>query len=128
MGRRSKVRGTRSRSRAWIGWPEFVRDCVNAAAVYESHGDDTVEYPEFPPVGKPFDMAVLDESHHALATTKHVISGGISQIRLGAMKLPITPDGIKANSTRSAAAIQGWGTSTGCWLDVFSSFLWRFAR
>ena len=74
-------------------------------------------------------MIILDESHHALATTKHVISGGISQIRLGSMKLPLAPDGIKVASSGTPFRSdnrKAWGVLNWLWSDIFSSF-WRFA-
>ena len=128
-----KVKGKRNpvpKIKGVIGWPEFKARPGHKGGCFKSHRHDTVEYPEFPGLfSKPFDMAVLDESHHALATTKHVISGGISQIRLGAMKLPITPDGIKVASSGTpfrSSNLKAWGTLNWLRPDVFSSF-WRFA-
>ena len=97
----------------------------------KKHKHRTREYPEFPGLfSKPFDMIILDESHHLLATTKHVISGGISQGRLGAMKLPLAPNGIKLASSGTpfrSSNLKAWGVLNWLRPDIFSSF-WRFAE
>ena len=114
-----------------IGWPERSARPGHKGGCYKSHPHDSIEYPEFPGLfSKPFDMIILDESHHALATTKHVISGGISQIRLGAMKLPLAPDGIKVASSGTPFRSdnkKAWGVLNWLRKDIFTSF-WRFAE
>ena len=116
----------------WIaGWPENrIRPGLKGGC-RQKHNHKTVEYPEYPGLFRAaFDMVILDESHHALATTKHVISANISQIRLGAMRLPIAANGLKLASSGTpfrSLSLKAWGTLN--WLDpvTFSSF-WRFAE
>ena len=129
-----KVQGKRNlvpKIKGVIGWPERAQQPNHKGGCYKSHPHDSVEYPEFPGLfSKPFDMIILDESHHALATTKHVISGGISQIRLGAMKLPLAPNGIKLASSGTPFRSdnrKAWGVCNWLRPDIFSSF-WRFAE
>jgi SNF2 family DNA or RNA helicase len=129
-----KVKGKRNpvpKIKGVIGWPERAQRPAHKGGCYKSHPHDSVEYPEFPGLfSKPFDMIILDESHHALATTKHVISGGISQIRLGAMKLPFHANTIKVASSGTpfrSSNLKAWGTLNWLWPDIFSSF-WRFAE
>jgi SNF2 family DNA or RNA helicase len=129
-----KVKGHRNpvpKIKGVVGWPERSQRPGHKGGCYKSHRHDSVEYPEFPGLfSKPFDMIILDESHHALATTKHVISANISQIRLGAMNLPLATDGIKVASSGTpfrSSNLKAWGTLNWLRKDVFSSF-WRFAE
>jgi SNF2 family DNA or RNA helicase len=129
-----KVKGHRNpvpKIKGVVGWPERAQRPGHKGGCYKSHRHDSIEYPEFPGLfSKPFDMIILDESHHALATTKHVISANISQIRLGAMNLPLATDGIKVASSGTpfrSSNLKAWGTLNWLRKDVFSSF-WRFAE
>jgi hypothetical protein len=129
-----KVKGKRNpvpKIAGVVGWPERSQRPAHKGGCYKSHPHDSVEYPEFTGLfSKPFDMIILDESHHALATTKHVMSGNISQIRLGAMKLPLALNGIKLASSGTpfrSSNLKAWGTLNWLRNDVFSSF-WRFAE
>jgi SNF2 family DNA or RNA helicase len=114
-----------------IGWPERAQRPNHKGGCYKSHPHDSIEYPEFEGLFRcALDMIILDESHHALATTKNVMSDGISQIRLGAMKLPLAPNGIKLASSGTpfrSSNLKAWGTLNWLRKDIFSSF-WRFAE
>jgi hypothetical protein len=114
-----------------VGWPERSQRPNHKGGCYKNHDHKTVEYPEFPDLFRcALDMIILDESHHALATTKHVISGSISQIRLGAMKLPVHANTIKLASSGTPFRSdnkKAWGVLNWLRPDIFSSF-WRFAE
>ena len=113
------------------GWPERQARPNHKGGCYKSHRHDTVEYPEFPDLFRAaFDMIILDESHHALATTKHLISGGISQMRLGAMKLPVHSKTLKlamSGTPFRSSNLKAWGVLNWLRPDIFTSF-WRFAE
>jgi SNF2-related domain/Helicase conserved C-terminal domain len=97
----------------------------------KDHQHKTVEVPEYPGLfSHPFDMIIFDESHNVLASSKHQISANIPQIRLGAMRLQSTSDGVRLAMSGTWARsknVKTWGTLN--WLDpvTFSSF-WRFAE
>jgi SNF2 family DNA or RNA helicase len=95
------------------------------------HKHKTVYYPEHPYLfSKPWDAIGLDESHNALASSKHQISDNIPQIRLGAVRLPLADDGMKiamSGTPWRERLDRAWGTLN--WLDPkqFGSY-WKFAE
>jgi SNF2 family DNA or RNA helicase len=97
----------------------------------EDHKHKTKYYPEYPELfAEPWDAIVLDESHNVLASSKHQISDGITQIRLGAVRLPLADDGMKIAMSGTwwrERLDRAWGTLN--WLDPkqFGSY-WRFAE
>jgi SNF2 family DNA or RNA helicase len=97
----------------------------------EDHDHKTVYYPEYTELfDEPWDAIVLDESHNALAASKHQISDGIPQIRLGAVRLPLADDGMKiamSGTWLRSDLVRSWGTLN--WLDnkQFSSY-WKYAE
>ena len=98
----------------------------------EDHQHRTVEYPEYPRLfeGEPFDAIVIDESHNALASSKHQISDNIPQIRLGAVRLPIAEGGLKIASSGTpwrSRLDRAWGTLNWTRPDLFGSY-WKFAE
>lgn len=129
-----KVKGKRNpvpKIKGVVGWPERAQRPGHKGGCYKSHPHDSVEYPEFESLFRcAFDMIILDESHHLLATTKHVISGNISQGRLGAMKLPVHANTIKLASSGTpfrSSNLKAWGTLNWLRKDIFTSF-WQFAE
>lgn len=95
------------------------------------HEHQTRYHPEYEDLfTKTWDMIILDECHHALASEKNVQSDGITQIRLGAVHLPVAKDGFKLGLSGTpfrAKLTKSWGVLN--WMDpqVFSSF-WRYAE
>lgn len=86
------------------------------------------EYPML--FAKPWEFLVLDESHHALASTYNRNSRHITQIRLGAVRLPSPPDGYRlpmSGTPASSKLPRFWGTMNVLRPDVFGSF-WSFAE
>jgi len=95
-----------------------------------SHEHTHRYYPEYPELfGTPWDYIVMDESHHALASRYGVTSDNITQIRLGAMRLPLAKGGLKlamSGTPYRSKAQKAWGTLS--WLNPkeFSTF-WGWA-
>jgi hypothetical protein len=87
-------------------------------------------YPEYPELfGQLWDYIVMDESHHALASRYNVQSPNITQLRLGACRLPHAAGGLKlamSGTPYRSKAQKAWGTLN--WLNPkeFSSF-WGWA-
>jgi len=94
------------------------------------HEHRIVHHPVFPQIhGMTYDAIVLDECHHALASQSNKQSDNISQIRLGAVKLKLTDDGLKLGLSGTpfrSRLTNSWGTLNWCRPDVFTSF-WNFA-
>lgn len=114
-----------------IGWPESKVTPGRKGGCQKSHDHKVIYRPNFPDLfGIVWDCVVLDECHHALASTKNVQSTGISQIRIGAMRLKMSGNAMKialsGTPFRSKAA-KAWGVMNWLRPDVFSSF-WRFAE
>lgn len=95
------------------------------------HDHKTVYYPEYPELfEKSWDAIILDESHHALASEKNVQSDQITQIRLGAVKLPVAPEGMSlamSGTPFRARLTKSWGVLNWLRPDAFPSF-WRYAE
>lgn len=87
-------------------------------------------YPEYPELFRqPWDYIIMDEAHHALASRYNVQSNNITQLRLGAMRLPLSKGGRKlamSGTPYRSKAQKAWGTLN--WLNPkeFSSF-WAWA-
>jgi superfamily II DNA or RNA helicase len=97
----------------------------------EMHDHKNVYNPEWPQLfeGK-WHAIILDECHHALASTKNKQSAAISQIRMGAVRLPTHPDTLKlamSGTPFRANLNKAWGVLNWLRPDVFGSF-WRFAE
>lgn len=88
-------------------------------------------YPEYPELfAEPWDYIVMDECHHALASRYNIQSDNITQIRLGAVRLPLAENGYKlamSGTPYRSKAQKAWGTLN--WLQPaqFSSF-WKWAE
>lgn len=105
---------------------------VRAAQAFKNgheHHLQVAEYPELSSIT--WDIIVMDESHHALASTKNVSSKNVTQSRVGAVRLRrcLAPDGIAlamSGTPFRSRLTKSWGTLN--WLDPvrFSSF-WDFA-
>jgi SNF2 family DNA or RNA helicase len=87
-------------------------------------------YPEFPELFDiDWDMTILDESHHALASQYNKQSDNITQIRLGAVRLPLADGGLRlamSGTPFRSKTTKAWGSLNWIRPDIFSSF-WRFA-
>jgi SNF2 family DNA or RNA helicase len=96
----------------------------------DAHEHTILYYPEYPELfGRPWDFIVMDECHHALASRYNVQSANITQIRLGAMRLPMSKDGYKLGMSATpyrSKAQKAWGTLNWLQPKTFSSF-WRWA-
>jgi SNF2 family DNA or RNA helicase len=96
-----------------------------------SHDHSTRYHPEYKDLFvKTWDMIILDECHHALASEKNVQSDGITQIRLGAVHLPLAKEGFKLGLSGTpfrSKLTKSWGVLNWCRPDVFSSF-WRYVE
>lgn len=96
----------------------------------DSHQHTARYYPEYPELfGEPWDYIIMDEAHHALASRYNVQSNNITQLRLGAMRLPLANGGRKlamSGTPYRSRAQKAWGTLN--WLNPkeFSSF-WAWA-
>lgn len=104
-----------------------------AAQLFEGdheHHLMVAEYPELTSIG--WDAIIMDESHHALASTANSSSKNITQSRLGAVRLRkcLKPGGIAlalSGTPFRSRLTKSWGTLN--WLDPrsFSSY-WDFAE
>jgi SNF2 family DNA or RNA helicase len=96
----------------------------------DAHDHTPRYYPEYPELfGEPWDYIVMDESHHALASRYNIQSPDITQIRLGAMRLPLARDGRKlamSGTPYRSKAQKAWGTLNWLQPKTFSSF-WKWA-
>ncbi len=96
-----------------------------------THDHVTKHIPQFPQVhAVTYDAVLLDECHHALASTKNVQSDNISQIRMGAVKLKTSDGGLRlalSGTPFRSDLLKSWGVLN--WLDpkMYGSF-WRFAE
>jgi SNF2 family DNA or RNA helicase len=97
----------------------------------EGHKHATTFHSEYPELfDTVWDGVVLDESHHALASQYNKQSANITQIRMGAVRLPIRPDGLRLASSGTpfrSKLKKSWGTLNWLRPDVFTSF-WQFAE
>jgi Zierdtviridae DNA helicase len=97
-----------------------------------NHEHKTVFHPEYSELfDKPWDAIILDECHHALASRFNKQSANITQIRLGAVRLPVTDPpalllGMSGTPFRSNLQ-KSWGVFNWLRPDVFSSF-WQYAE
>jgi len=95
------------------------------------HDHKAKHIPQFQQVhASEYDAIILDECHHALASTKNVQSGDISQIRNGAVKLRVRLGGLKlalSGTPFRSDLLKSWGVLN--WLDPkgYSSF-WAYAE
>lgn len=107
--------------------PDKKGGCQNGYA----HEHTTRYYPEYPELFRePWDYIVMDEAHHALASRYNIQSANITQIRLGAVRLPLAENGRKlavSGTPFRSKAQKAWGTLN--WLNPkeFSSF-WSWAE
>lgn len=96
----------------------------------DSHDHKTRETPEYPELfASPWDYIVMDECHHALASRYNVQSHNITQIRLGACRLPVSGDGYRLGMSGTpyrSKAQKAWGTLNWLQPKTFSSF-WNWA-
>jgi Zierdtviridae DNA helicase len=95
------------------------------------HDHKNVYIPEWPELfAEPWDAIILDECHHSLASTKNKQSADISQIRMGAVRLPLVSGGLKlamSGTPFRANLNKAWGVLNWLRPDAFPSF-WRFAE
>jgi SNF2 family DNA or RNA helicase len=96
----------------------------------DEHDHKILYYPEYPELfGRKWDYIVMDECHHALASRYNVQSIHITQIRLGAVRLPLASDGFKlamSGTPYRSKAQKAWGTLNWLQPKTFGSF-WRWA-
>lgn len=97
----------------------------------DAHGHTARYYPEYPELfGRDWNFILMDECHHALASRYNVQSANITQIRLGAMRLPLAANGYKlglSGTPYRSKAQKAWGTLNWLQPKTFSSF-WRWAE
>lgn len=95
------------------------------------HEHKTKHIPQFPGVhAVTYDAVLLDECHHALASTKNVQSADISQIRNGAVKLKVRYGGLKlalSGTPFRSDLLKSWGVLNWLAPKEFSSF-WQYAE
>jgi SNF2 family DNA or RNA helicase len=112
--------------------PEFKSAPGTKGGCYSgAHKHSTRFYPEYDQLfDSPWDMIIMDESHKSLASTSNKQSKNITQVRLGAVRLPLKPGGnklaVSATPHRSKAN-KAWGTLNWLQPDVFSSY-WTWAK
>jgi Zierdtviridae DNA helicase len=96
-----------------------------------AHAHKAIHEPHFPQIHDiEYDAVILDECHHALASTKNMQSDGISQIRMGAVKLRVTNEGLKlalSGTPFRAALKKSWGVLNWLRPDIFRSY-WQYAE
>lgn len=96
-----------------------------------NHTHEFRYFPEYPELfAKPWDMIVMDESHHALASTANKQSKGITQVRLGAVRLPVHGGTAKiamSGTPYRSKAVRAWGTLNWLRPKEFSSY-WAWAK
>lgn len=113
------------------GKPESTSRPGSSAGCPYAHDHKQVYYPEYPQLfAKPWDGIILDESHHLIASEKNVQSGAITQIRMGAVRLPLRDGGLKLATSGTpfrSKLTKSWGVLNWLRPDVFSSF-WRYAE
>lgn len=109
---------------------EFCPDGVERPKCKADHHHEKEFEPQWPELFEtPFDMIVMDEAHHALASTKNRQSKNITQIRLGAIRLPVADDGFllaMSGTPYRSKAQKAWGTLNWCRPKEFSSY-WKWA-